>query len=370
MRYYIIAGERSGDLHAGNLAKALMLQNSENKLRGMGGENMQDAGVELYTHYSSVSFMGFLEVFLNLRKISKVLNAVKSDLLEWKPDAIILVDFAGFNLKVAAFAKKHNIPVYYYISPKVWAWNQKRALKIKKLVDHMFVILPFEKPFFAKFGFFDVDYVGNPLLDEISQFQKSASYRGRFPADKNLVAVLAGSRKQEVTAMSGIVNQLALDMPKVHFVVAGVDNLDPETYNLFQTRENLELVFGETYDLLSSSDASITTSGTATLETALLNCPQVVVYRTSPITYSIAKSLIKVPFISLVNLIADKEIVTELIQSDFNPGKLKSELEQILPGGDKRDLIFEEYQIIKQIMGKPGASEKTAELLTNYLSRK
>lgn len=356
-------------MHAGNLAKAILNLNPESKIRGMGGENMKEAGADLFYHYKSVSFMGFLEVFLNLRKISKVLKGVKNDIIEWKPDAIVLVDFAGFNLKIAAFAKNQNIPVYYYISPKVWAWNQKRALKIKKLVDHMFVILPFEKLFFEKFGFFKVDYVGNPLLDEISKFHKSATYRDKYPQNKYLVAVLAGSRKQEVMAMSEIVNQLAAELPNVHFVIAGVDNLNKEIYKDFSTTENMEVVFGETYDLLSTADASITTSGTATLETALLNCPQVVTYRTSPITYSIAKRLIKVPYISLVNLIADKEIVKELIQNDFNLENVKSELEQLLPGSKKREELLEEYRKLNQIMGEPGASEKTAFLLSKYLSQ-
>lgn len=370
MKYFIIAGERSGDLHAGNMIKALKNLQPEAQVVGMGGEYLEAAGVKLAIHYKEVSFMGFVEVLLNLRKISKVLKIVQNAIAAEKPNAIILVDFAGFNLKIAKYAKTLGIPVYYYITPKIWAWNQSRVHTIKKLIDHTFVILPFEKDFFAKFGYTKVDYVGNPLLDSISVFQKDESFRNKFPVDKALVAILAGSRKQEVLAMAEKVNQIVQNMPDCHFVVAAVDNLSTEVYKGFTTSPNLEIIPNQTYNLLATADASITTSGTATLETALFECPQVVVYKTSTITYHIAKRLIKVPFISLVNLIAGKEIVRELIQDQFNPALVKAELQKILPGGEKRDLMKQDYLELKSIMGQPGASSKTAKLIIESLKQK
>jgi len=370
MKYFIIAGERSGDLHAGNLIKALKDLQPSAKVSGMGGEYLAAAGVDLVIHYQEVSFMGFIEVLLNLTKISKVLSIVKNAIAAEKPDAIILVDFAGFNLKIAKYAQSLGIPVYYYISPKIWAWNLSRVHTIKKLIDHVFVILPFEKDFFAKFGYNNVDYVGNPLLDSIAAFKKNEGFRNQFPTEKSLVAILAGSRKQEVLAMAQKVNDIVKNMPHCHFVVAAVDNLGSDIYAGFKPAANLEIISNQTYNLLACADASITTSGTATLETALFNCPQVVVYKTSTITYHIAKRLIKIPFISLVNLIAAKEVVRELIQDEFNPDMVKIELQRILPGGDKREQMMKEYHTLKLIMGEPGASVKTANLIHQSLQAK
>jgi lipid-A-disaccharide synthase len=370
MKYFIIAGERSGDLHAGNLIKALKDLQPNANFSGMGGEYLQAAGLELVVHYKEVSFMGFIEVLLNLSKISKVLKIVKKAIDVQKPDAIILVDFAGFNLKIAKYAKTLGIPVYYYISPKIWAWNQSRVHTINKLVDQVFVILPFEKDFFAKFGCKQVEYVGNPLLDSISAFQKDESFRSNFPQNKSLVVILAGSRKQEVLAMADKVNAIVQNMPNCHFVVAAVDNLAKDTYKDFLPAPNLEIVFNQTYNLLSCADASITTSGTATLETALFECPQVVVYKTSAITYQIAKRLIKVPYISLVNLIAGKELVKELIQNEFSSASVKTELQKILPGGENRNQMLQDYQELMQLMGQPGASSKTANLILQHYQQK
>ncbi len=365
MKYYIIAGERSGDLHAGNLCKALLRAAPDVSLRGVGGEQMSAAGVGLFMHYKAISFMGFAEVFLNLHKISRALADVKKDLDTYRPDAVILVDFAGFNMKIARYAREKGIKVFYYISPKVWAWNQKRAYKIKELVDRLFVILPFEKQFFEQFGYYNVDYVGNPLLDAIRNFRPEADFRSRFPDDKPLVAVLAGSRKQEVSAMGSKLQAIAGQLPDMQFVVAAVDNLDDELYAAFRG-PNIQLLKNNTYNLLSVADASITTSGTATLETALFHCPQVVVYKTSTLTYMIAKRLIKIPFISLVNLIAGKEIVKELIQDEFSTTRVVEELSEILPGGIKRTKMMEEYKELDGLMGSPGASEKTARLILEY----
>lgn len=365
MRYYIIAGERSGDLHAGNLSRALLAKSPHSSIRGVGGDHMAEAGVELATRYSEISFMGFAEVLLNLRKIASTLKMVKNDLDNYRPDAVILVDFAGFNLKIARYVKEKGIKVFYYISPKVWAWNQKRAYTIKKLVDRMFVILPFEKQFFEKFNFYNVDYVGNPLLDAIKSFRPEPGFRERFPQNKPLVAVLAGSRQQEVKAMSTRLDDIARQLPNIQFVVAAVDNLDEKLYERF-TSPNIQILKDNTYNLLSVADASITTSGTATLETALFHCPQVVVYKTSAFTYTIAKNLIKTPYISLVNLISGREVVKELIQSDFNPDRVIEELRTILPLGSDRERVLNDYQDLTQLMGEPGASEKTAELILDY----
>ena len=369
MKYYIIAGERSGDLHAGNLCGALTKAAPDISIRGVGGEQMAGAGVNLFMHYKAISFMGFAEVLLNLHKISRALTNVKKDLDAYAPDAVILVDFAGFNMKIARYAQRKGIKVFYYISPKVWAWNQKRAYKIKALVDHLFVILPFEKQFFEQFGYHNVDYVGNPLLDSIRSYKPTPDFRNRFSKDKPLVAVLAGSRQQEVSAMGNKLQAIAEKLPNVQFVVAAVDNLEDKHYQAFRG-PNIQLLKNDTYNLLSVADASITTSGTATLETALFRCPQIVVYKTSSFTYMIAKSLIKIPFISLVNLISDKEIVKELIQKEFNTDRVIEELTKILPGGIQREKILKDYQELASLMGSPGASEKTAGLIVEYSKRK
>ncbi len=364
MKYYFIAGERSGDLHGGNLIAAIKKLSPELELRGIGGDKMADAGMSLLLHYRNMAFMGFWEVFKNLRTISRYIRKCKDDIESYKPDVIVLIDYAGFNLKIAEFASKKGIKVYYYISPKVWAWNQKRALKIKRLVDNMFVILPFEKEFYKKYDW-EVDYVGNPVLDAIKQHQLQQP-EGSVAHSNKVIALLPGSRKHELEYALPIFDKLAKRFKDVQFAVASVDNLDQSLYAQINSNANVELIFGNTYDLLSSAYAAIVTSGTATLETALFKVPQIVTYRISAISFKIAKSLIKVKYISLVNLIADKSVVKELIQQEFNVDQLTMELTRLLEDQEYRENMINEYANIYQTLDEGFASENAAKLMLEY----
>ena len=359
MKYYIIAGERSGDLHGGNLIKALKEKDPQAEIRCWGGEAMSDAGGELVVHYREMAFMGFWEVLVHIKAIKQKIKFCKEDILSFQPDALILIDYAGFNLRIAKFASQHNIPVHYYISPKIWAWNQKRAYKIKKFVDYMYVILPFEKEFYNQFDF-EVDYVGNPLLDAIRAYKPNEDFQYK---GQKVIAILPGSRKQEVRAMMENLKGIATEFPDEHFVIAGVSNLETELYEGWQEIENVDLIFDQTYDLLSHSKAALVTSGTATLETALFEVPQVVVYKTGKISFAIAKRVVKVEFISLVNLILNKEAVRELIQAEFNSENLKKEFQRILPGGENREAILKDYNQLKELLGKENTSQITADLI-------
>ena len=366
MRYYLIAGEASGDLHAANLMRALKSEDDNAQFRFLGGDLMIAQGGDLVKHYSEMSYMGFAEVLMNLPAILRNLKQAKADLLRYKPDALILVDFPGFNLKVAEFAKKNGIQVYYYISPKVWAWNQKRVLKIKKVVDKLFCILPFEVDFYRSWGM-EVDYVGNPLLDAIAAFKPNTAFREQHGfGDKPIVALLPGSRKQEITKILPDMVRVAARFPQYQFVIAGAPNFTAQFYEDFEKDQKLPLVFGETYDLLTNADAAIVTSGTATLETALFHIPEVVVYKTSAISVAIARLVIKIRFISLVNLIMDKLVVKELIQEDCNPEQISEELAKLLKGGYREEML-RNYEELSSRMGEPGASEKTAKLIVKSL---
>ncbi|GAB3233468.1 lipid-A-disaccharide synthase [Algoriphagus aestuariicola] len=361
-KIYIISGERSGDLHASNLVLALKKREAKIQFRGMGGTYSKEAGVDLAVDYSEVAVMGFLEVVLGFRKVLKYLNLVKNDLLSYRPDALILVDYGGFNMKIAAFAKEHGIPVHFYIPPKVWAWNQKRALKLKQITDQIYSILPFEPEFFEKFGM-KVHYVGNPLLDEIRKFQAHDFFFQKNELSyQPIVALLPGSRKQEILAMLEKMVSLVREFPNAQFVVAGVDSL-PESIYEPAKKAGIKLVFNQTYDLLSHSTAAVVTSGTATLETALFRVPQIVVYRTSSVSYLIAKNLIRVPFISLVNLIAGKEVVKELIQDDFSVEKIKTELMQIFSNVVYKGEMLQGYDLVRERIGEASASDTTAQLI-------
>ncbi|MBC6366547.1 lipid-A-disaccharide synthase [Algoriphagus sp. AK58] len=361
-KIYIISGERSGDLHASNLVRAIKSQDSSIKFRGMGGNYSREAGVDLAVDYSEVALMGFLEVVLGFRKVLKYLNLVKRDLLEYKPNTLILVDFGGFNMKIAAFAKKNGIAVHYYIPPKVWAWNQKRALKLKETTDQIYSILPFEPDFFTKFGM-KVHYVGNPLLDEIRKFTPHDFFFQKNELSyQPIIALLPGSRKQEINAMLDRMISLVKEFPNSQFVVAGVDSVPKEVYEPAR-KAGIKLVFDQTYDLLSHATAAVVTSGTATLETALFRVPQIVVYRTSPISYQIAKRLIRVPFISLPNLIAGKEVVRELIQDDFSIENLRAELQRIFTNVVYKGEMLQGYDLIREKIGEESASDTTASLI-------
>ncbi|MDI9863854.1 lipid-A-disaccharide synthase [Flectobacillus sp. DC10W] len=366
MKYYIIAGERSGDLHGSNLIKAILQKDANAQIRAWGGDMMQDAGATLVKHYKDIAFMGFAEVIKNLPTILGLLSFCKKDIQAYQPDVVILIDYAGFNMRVAKFVKSIGIKTFYYISPKVWAWNQSRALNIKKFVDRMFVIFPFEKDFFKKYDY-EVDYVGNPLFDAIADFQPKPNFRKEARVgQKPIIALLPGSRQQEVAKILPLMVAQAYNFPDYQFVIAGVSNLPKELYARWQSIFPIKVVYDDAYNLLSVADAALVTSGTATLETALLNVPQVVCYKTSGISFAIAKMVIKVPYISLVNLVAQKKIVPELIQSDLNNITVQEELKKILtPEG--RQAQLEGYAEVRALLGDKGASAKAGSLMVDYL---
>lgn len=367
MRYYLVAGEASGDLHGANLMKALKAEDESATFRYYGGDKMQAEGGFLKKHYAEMAFMGFTEVLLNLRTILKNLKNCKADILEYKPDVLILIDFPGFNLKIADFAKEHGIKVCYYISPKVWAWNQKRVLKIKRIVDKLFCILPFEVEFYREWGM-EVDYVGNPLLDEIAQFIPDPDFKKTHNLDKDIIALLPGSRRQEIERLLPDMMSVTASFPDHHFVVAAAPSFDEAYYRQFIHTENVTLVFGQTYQLLHVAQAAVVASGTATLETALFHVPQVVVYRGGAISVAIARKLVKIKFISLVNLIMNRGVVRELIQEDCNTNEIIITLKDII-SGNVRENMLNDYQELAKKMGLPGASERTAKLVLQYLKQ-
>lgn len=370
MKYYIIAGERSGDMHGGNLVKELRKRDAHAVLRGFGGDDMQQAGVELTVHYREMAFMGFLSLATSLFKIFRYIDRCKKDIIHFQPDVVILIDYGGFNLKIAQFARKKGIRVFYYITPKVWAWYQSRAIKLKEAVDRMFVILPFEKTFFKKYDY-DVDYVGNPVLDAVKAFRPSPDFliRHGLTAEKKIVALLPGSRKIELIRMVPLMAELVEACSEVQFVVAAVNNLPKELYDPIR-KQNVKFVEEETYDLLNHADAAVVTSGTATLETAIFKVPQVVVYKTGALEYRIATWLVKVKFISLVNLIADKEVIRELIQGEASREIALAELKKLLYDPAYRATIKSEYESIYRQLDTGSASENAARLMTEYLGVK
>ncbi|MEO6151418.1 MAG: lipid-A-disaccharide synthase [Mucilaginibacter sp.] len=366
MKYYLVAGEASGDLHGANLVKALKEQDAGAEFRYFGGDLMRAEGGTLVKHYADMAFMGFVEVAFNLRTILKNLKQCKKDILDWQPDVLVLIDFPGFNLKIAAFAKASGLLVCYYISPKVWAWNQKRVLKIKKIVDHMFCILPFEVDFYKQWGM-QVDYVGNPLLDAISAFKPNLDFlKKNNLAGKPIIALLPGSRKQEINYLLPDMLAIKEKFPQHQLVIAGAPSFDINYYEQYLGGQDVPVIFNATYDLLTHADAAVIASGTATLETALFNVPQVVVYKGNTVTIAIARMLVKIKFISLVNLIVDKPIVKELIQQDCTPTTIAAEIDRILNDQAYRQKMLDSYDGLDEKMGEPGASAKTASLIIKY----
>ncbi|GAB4150594.1 MAG: lipid-A-disaccharide synthase [Bacteroidia bacterium] len=366
MKYYIIAGEASGDLHASNLLKEIRRLDADAVFRGWGGDLMQEQGVTIVKHYRDLAFMGFVEVLMNLRTILKNIDIAKADIATWKPDAVILVDYPGFNLRIAEYVKSLGIKVFYYISPQVWAWKESRVHKIKRAVDRMFCILPFEKDFYARHQF-DVDYVGHPLLDAIDQFKT-----GHAVTDdgRKIIALLPGSRRQEIRTMLPVMMQCASKFPQYRFIIAGAPSQPESFYKELLGEQKAEIVFGKTYALLSQSHAALVTSGTATLETALFNVPEVVCYKGSAISYAIAKRLVKVKYISLVNLIMDREVVKELIQHDMNADTVSLELSKISEEGSYRSQMIEDYKSLHHLLRKgKSASLVTAEKMIAYLKK-
>jgi len=370
MKYYIIAGEASGDLHAANLMKALKKTDANAEFRFWGGDLMQNVGGTLVKHYKELAFMGFFEVVMNLRTITKNLSFCKKDIKAYQPDCLIFIDYPGFNMRIAKWAKIEGFKTHYYISPQIWAWKENRITAIKRDVDKMYVILPFEKEFYEDKHGMPVTFVGHPLIDAIADRVPvdEAAFRNTHQLnDKPIIALLPGSRKQEINKMLAGMLSVVKTFSDYQFVIAGAPSQDPEFYSSFITNENVYFVENCTYDLLSVSHAALVTSGTATLETALFKVPEVVCYKSSWISYQIGRQLIKLKFISLVNLILDKEVVTELIQGDFNSERIAKELSSILEG-PVREAQFVAYHELETKLGGPGASQNVAELIYNSLN--
>lgn len=366
MKYYIIAGEASGDLHGSNLVKEIFKQDPAADIRCWGGDMMEEAGAHLVKHYRSLAFMGFIEVVKNLRTILKNLSFCKKDITAFNPDAIILIDYPGFNLRIAKWAKPAGYKVIYYISPQVWAWKENRVKGIKEYVDKMLVILPFEKDFYKKWNY-SVEYIGHPLVNVIDDFinqQEKPEVTG-----SPIVALLPGSRKQEILIKLPIMLQVASHFPGHQFIVAMAPGIEQTFYqSLLAPYNNVSSISGKTYDLLSKAKAALVTSGTATLETALFNVPQIVCYKGSSISYEIAKRVIKVKYISLVNLIMDKEVVKELIQDQLTVSNLEKELRKILMDESRISEIKSDYANLKKKLGaEKNASATAAHSIISFL---
>lgn len=366
MKYYIISGEASGDLHGANLMRGLLQSDEQAEFRYWGGDRMEEvSGVKPFKHYRDLAFMGFVEVLFNLKTILGNIKLAKSDIESFAPDAIVLIDYPGFNMRIAAWAKEKGIPIYYYISPQIWAWKQNRVHAIKRDVTRMLTILPFESEFYQKFDM-EVDYVGHPLLDAIER-RETPKVEDVLGSDdgRKIIALLPGSRKQEIKAMLQTMLEMPKRFPEYRFVVAGAPSQAVEYYRSLGLGD-AELLMNKTYDLLSISHAACVTSGTATLETALFNVPEVVCYKGNAMSYQIAKRLVKVKYISLVNLIADKEVVKELIQGEMSVRQLEGELRKIVDG-PARESMLKEYTDLFEKLGGPGASQRAADIIVNDL---
>ena len=386
MIYYIIAGEASGDLHGSNLIKELKKLDAGARFRCWGGDKMQEAGGELVKHYRELAFMGFAEVLMNLRTIFRNLKFCKQDILEQKPAALILIDYPGFNLRIAKWAKTKEIKIIYYISPQVWAWKANRVKSMKQCIDKMLVILPFEKEYYKNRWNWEVEYVGHPLVEVIEKsralrvgpahhsFDEGGSSESkaisRKFSDRSIVALLPGSRKQEILKKLPVMLEVSKSFPAYQFIVAKAPGLDERFYDqLLQPFANVSYVNNKTYDLLMQSKAALVTSGTATLETALFGVPEVVCYKGSWLSYQIGRRLVNVKYISLVNLIMDKLVVSELIQHQLTPENLQKELEEILHNKERKEQLMKDYHSLKELLGKGGnASTKAAISITNFLS--
>lgn len=377
MKYYLIVGEASGDLHASNLMKALMEEDPEAEFRFFGGDLMTAVGGTCVKHYRELAYMGFIPVLLHLRTIFSNMDRCKHDIEAWKPDVLILVDYPGFNLKIAAYIKKHTqIPIYYYISPKIWAWKEYRIKNIRRDVDKLFSILPFEVDFFRGHHY-PVDYVGNPCVDAVDSFLRTDTetkeqfcQRLNLESSRPIIALLAGSRKQEIKDNLSRMMEASRSFPQYQFVIAGAPGIAPEFYSHYLT-DGAKIVFGETYRLLRHSEAALVTSGTATLETALFRVPQVVCYYTAAgkLVSFLRRHILKVKYISLVNLVSGSEVVTELVADGMTVDNIRCELSAIIEGGSRRMQMLSGYDRMIQILGTPGASERAAKLMVKYLKK-
>jgi len=369
MKYYIIAGEASGDLHGSNLMRALYQEDSKADIRFWGGDLMQEVGGTLVKHYRLLAFMGFAEVVMNLKTILNNITFCKKDIEKFNPDVIIFIDYPGFNMRIAKWAKQKGIKTHYYIAPQIWAWKENRIKAVKRDFDKLFVILPFEKDFFEVKHNFPVDFVGHPLIDAIHNRKKTNEVQFRKENnldEKPIIAILPGSRKQEISKMLSVMLSVVNDFTDYQFVIAGAPSQEFEFYQQFLTTKNVKFVSNKTYDLLSISTAALVTSGTATLETALFKVPEVVCYKGGWISYQIAKRIITLKYISLVNLIMDSEVVTELIQEECNQKRIKEELSKLLETTHRNKLLAN-YDILETKLGGLGASQKTAQLIVKEL---
>ncbi len=377
MKYYLIVGEASGDLHASNLMKALQAKDSKAEFRFFGGDLMAAAGGSLVKHYKDMAYMGFIPVLLHLRTIFRNMDLCKKDIVQWNPDVLILVDYPGFNLKIAEYIKAHtNIPIFYYISPKIWAWKEYRIKNIKRDVDELFSILPFEVDFFKKHSY-PIHYVGNPCVDAVHCFKQGYTesfeeFTLRNGLDKKpIIALLAGSRKQEIKDNLQRMIQASRNYTEYQFVIAGAPGISPEFYQAYMGADT-KIIFGQTYSLLSHATAALVTSGTATLETALFRVPQVVCYYTAAgkLVSFLRRHILKVKYISLVNLIAGREVVAELVADGMTAENVKQQLEAILPGQMAREQMLQNYDALIKILGQEGASERAAGKIVELLSQK
>lgn len=376
MKYYIIAGEASGDLHGSNLMKGLEHADPAAKFRYFGGDLMQAVGGTLVKHYREMAFMGIVNVVLNLKTIKRNMEVCKKDMLQFKPDVLILIDYPGFNLRMAQYAKQNNIKVFYYISPKIWAWKTFRIKKIKAFVDEMFTIFPFETAFYEKYGF-EVNYVGNPLLDSVSDFQENALPKSDFTHknqldDRPIVALLAGSRVQEIKSTLPLMLKVSGQFPDFQFVVAGLNSIGPGLYQKILTGGGVKIIFNQTYDLLNNAHAALVASGTAALETALFSVPQTVIYKVEGgrlVDVIMRNFVIKTIGVSLPNIIMDEEIVVELIQSRMTFKNVKKEMARLLNDAGYREKIFEDYRRLNSFMGHTGSSKRAAEKMVGKLEK-
>ncbi len=369
MKYYIISGEASGDLHGSNLIRELKILDKQAVIHCWGGDLMEKEGGILKKHYRDLAFMGFVEVIKNLRIIFKNLSFCKQDIQNFKPDVLVLIDYPGFNLRIAKWAKEHGYKVIYYISPQIWAWKENRIHIIKKYVDKMLVILPFEKTFYQKWNY-EVEYVGHPLVEVIDKFKNSSPISYQTANEREIIALLPGSRKQEILQKLPIMLEVSAHFPQYQFIVAKAPGLYDSFYdNLLQQYSNVSSVSNQTYDLLSQASAALVTSGTATLETALFGVPEIICYKGSTISYHIAKRLIKIKFIGLVNLIMGKEVVKELIQEELTVEKIATELNLLLNDQNRKNKIQEDYAALKDLLSKGGkASKNAAESIHEFIN--
>ncbi|MFO7868788.1 MAG: lipid-A-disaccharide synthase [Bacteroidales bacterium] len=371
MNYYLIAGEASGDLHGAHLIEQIIHNDSDASFRFWGGDKMAAAThTEPVKHYKDYDHMGIVEVIKHLRTIISNITFCKKDIEIHKPDAVIFIDFPGFNLKIAPFVKQLGIPTFYYISPTIWIWKEKRVHKIKKYIDHMFVELPFIKDTYKKHNY-DVDFVGHPLIDAIHNFSQKYSQASFIKThnlpDKKIIAVLPGSREYEIRDNLTTMQQISEDFHEYEFVIAGISHFSKDFYRQYISAHNVSVVFDQTYELLTKSDAAIVVSGTATLETALFHIPQIVVYKTNPFTFYIAKMLVNLSYLGLPNIIMNKSIVPELLQKDMHAANLKKALTKILFDTDFRKDIFNSYKVLQHKLGHNGTAKRTADLIQKYL---